>query len=176
MDGACCTVHPHRGPPCTPGCGDPTRSGQHRPDARARRESARHYPRPGDRLPPQGGTPTSIIQRHRRPARPQLHTVLSGSWRISRRGRCAGSGWRLDCSLTFLSLPVLLAEARSISPVTSAMSPSRVSSSRLFCSALRPALTSRSWPIPHRRRPALIADSTKQADGTNFAEYDFVYP
>ena len=65
---------------------------------------------------------------------PHLQIVDSGSWRISRRGRLAGNGWRLGCCLSRgaaspeVSCP--------ISSLTACRSASSVSSSRLLCSAL----------------------------------------
>ena len=35
---------------------------------------------------------------------PQPQVVFSGSWRISRRGRFAGSAWRLGCLLVVAGL------------------------------------------------------------------------
>ncbi len=65
---------------------------------------------------------------------PQPQVVFSGSWRISRRGRLAGSFSRLGACFSPADLAVGCMP--SISAATAARSPSRVSSSRLFCSAL----------------------------------------
>ena len=66
-----------------------------------------------------------------------MQVVFSGSWRTSRRGRCAGSFSRRGCCRSPAGRPGCSA---SISAATAARSLSSVSSSRLFCSALKRSL------------------------------------
>jgi hypothetical protein len=65
---------------------------------------------------------------------PQPQVVSSGSWRISRSGRLAGSFSRLG--ICFSPLALANGAIAAISAATAARSPSSISSSRLLCSAL----------------------------------------
>src|SRR5690606_12443845 len=68
---------------------------------------------------------------------PQPHTVDSGSWCTSRRGRCGGSACRFGDFLPALSPAASTSTPnRLISRPSSARSSSSVSCSRLFCSVL----------------------------------------
>ena len=90
---------------------------------------------------------------------PQPQVVSSGSWRISRRGRCAGSGCALGLLASRPRLPCRRLHARSISAASAARSASSVSSSRLFCSALkRSDCGGELQPLEHRHLVRELVD------------------
>ena len=78
---------------------------------------------------------TSAPMRSRVQAQAQM--VLSGSWWISRRGKCAGSAWRLGCCFSRCAAAPSRGPPTHDSRSIAAKSASMVCSRRLFCSTLK---------------------------------------